>query len=92
MSEASPRRLVDTILSLLMASFVVGILLWVFGIDPMDLWNDLGGTLRRIVDATGDIVEWAGRYIVLGAIIVVPVWVVWKLFDLMTRRKKADPE
>lgn len=89
MSDVSPRRVKDTIFALVMASFVVGILLWVFGIDPMDLWNDLGGTLQRIWLASADIAEWAGRYILLGAIIVVPVWAVWTLIGLLTRSRKT---
>ncbi|HRE59644.1 MAG TPA: DUF6460 domain-containing protein [Micropepsaceae bacterium] len=88
MSDVSPRRIKDTVFSLLMASFVVGILLWVFGIDPMDLWSDLGGTVERIWHAAADIAEWAGRYILLGAVIVVPLWAVWMLIGLATRSGK----
>lgn len=84
--SATPRKPLDTIISLLMASFVVGIMLWIFGIDPVDLWTDLGGTLARIWDMAAEGLRWAGKYVLLGAIIVVPLWAVLRLFRHFTVR------
>jgi hypothetical protein len=65
-----------TLFNLVMLSFVVGLVVAVAGIDPLNLWSDLAGTIREIWGLFWDTAHWAVRYIVLGAIIVVPIWLV----------------
>ncbi len=76
---------------LIIASLCVGLLLSFFNIDPVELINDVPETLGRILEVILDIVNWAGKYILLGAIIVIPLWVIFNLrtiFEKLFRSKK----
>ena len=59
---------------LIVASLCVGLLLSFFNIDPVELINDVPETLGKILEVILDVVNWAGKYILLGAIIVIPIW------------------
>jgi hypothetical protein len=74
----------QTLLKLVAISFVVGLVVAVAGIDPLDLWRDLGGTIREIWSLFWDTAHWAVRYVVLGAIIVVPIWIAVALLQRAT--------
>jgi len=71
-----PRGLAGTILKLLIASLVVGFVLSAIGITPASIVARLGGTLRGAFDTVASVLTGTIEYIVLGAILVVPVWLV----------------
>lgn len=71
-----PRGLAGTILKLLIASLVVGFVLSVLGITPASIVARLGGTLQGAFDSVASAFTGVLEYIVLGAILVVPVWLV----------------
>jgi len=76
---------------LVIASLCVGLLLSFFNIDPVELINDVPETLGRILEVILDIVNWAGKYILLGAIIVIPIWLIFNIrsiFGKFFRTKK----
>ena len=76
---------------LVIASLCVGLLLSFFNIDPVELINDVPETLGRIQEVILDIVNWAGKYILLGAIIVIPIWLIFNIrsiFGKFFRTKK----
>ena len=76
---------------LVIASLCVGLLLSFFNIDPVELINDVPETLGRIQEVILDIVNWAGKYILLGAIIVIPIWLIFNIrsiFGKLFRNKK----
>lgn len=81
-----PRNIIATILKLLVASLVVGLLLSVLDITPQDVFRDLGGTVRETLDAAADFFGWSLRYIVLGAAVVVPIWLVIVVVNLIRRK------
>ena len=64
---------------LILLSILVGVLLSVFGLDP---WN-IVYSVRRLFDFFWelgfDAVEWVWRYFLLGAVIVVPIWLIMRL-------------
>ncbi len=75
---------------LIIASLCVGLLLSFFNIDPVELINDVPETLGRILEVILDIVNWAGKYILLGAIIVIPIWLIFNIrsiFDKLFNKK-----
>lgn len=80
----------QTLLKLLALSFVVGLIIAVAGIDPVDLWRDLGGTIREIWSLLSDTAQWAVRYVILGAIIVVPIWIVVTLIQKATAARGSN--
>mgnify|MGYP006909092944 CR=1 FL=1 len=64
---------------LIIVSLLVGIALDYFDVSPVDLIHDIPETMARIFDAGVRVVEWGGKYVLLGAIVVVPVWVLMNL-------------
>ncbi len=75
-----------TLFRLLLASFAVGLLLSVFDIRPEELLRNLDENLREIFEAAVDLVRWAIPYILLGAVIVAPIWLGLTLLRALRRR------
>lgn len=71
---------------LLLACLGVGILLAVLDIDPRRVWVDFFGTIADAWAKGWDLAGGAVDYLLLGAIIVVPVFLVLRL--LQATRKK----
>ncbi len=69
-----PKITGSTIIKLVVASLVVGLVLATLNIDPVDLLRDFKGTLERLAQWSVDAFGWAFSYILLGAVIVVPIW------------------
>jgi hypothetical protein len=75
-------------LKLLALSLFVGLGLSAFDIRPETLLVDLGGTVRRIFEVTVNAVKWAVPYVLVGAVVVVPIWLIVEGFRLIRRRRK----
>ena len=75
-----------TLFRLLLASFAVGLLLSLFDLRPEELLHSLGDNAREIFEAAVDLVRWAIPYILLGAVIVAPIWLGLTLFRALRRR------
>jgi hypothetical protein len=80
---------IPVLLRLLLLSFVVGIGLWIFGIDPMDLWRNFGETVRAVWENIGDFARWGIKYVALGAIVVLPLWIIYRLLKAIGAPKKS---
>lgn len=80
----------QSLFKLIAVCFVVGLVIAVAGIDPVDLWRDLGGTIQEIWSLFWDTANWAVRYIVLGAIIVLPIWLVITLVQKAAAARSPD--
>ena len=77
-----------TLIKLAIASIVVGVLLAFFGIRPMDLWTDFLDTVSRIWQMGFGAIDWSLRYFLLGAVVVVPIWLAVRLWDVLMESKK----
>ena len=49
------------------------------GLDPLNLVDSLRRLMLRIWDMGFDAIRWVWRYLVLGAAIVVPIWLIIRL-------------
>ncbi|MEX2248774.1 MAG: DUF6460 domain-containing protein [Parvibaculum sp.] len=78
------------IFKLAVASIAVGIVLAILGIRPIDLWRDFLATAANIWSMGFEAIEWSMQYLVLGAIVVVPIFIVVRLWTMMTEREKKD--
>ncbi|HMM14459.1 MAG: DUF6460 domain-containing protein [Parvibaculum sp.] len=76
-----------TLLKLAAASVVVGVLLAWFGIRPIDLWLDFLDTVERIWRMGFDAINWSVKYFLLGAVVVVPIWLVVRLWTYLVEKK-----
>lgn len=66
---------------LVMLSLVAGILMAALGLSPSALLRWGVDTVHRVVDmGFGAVVE-VGRYVVIGAVVVIPLWLVLRLFS-----------
>ena len=76
-----------TLLKLLAASLAVGLVLSFLGLTPLDILEDLSGTVRQLVETAINVMRWAADYILLGAVIVVPIWLLVRLFSKITGKR-----
>lgn len=73
-------------LRLVVLSIVVGIVLSALGLDPRDILQSITRLVERIYNMGFDAVEWVFRYFLLGAVIVIPIWIVMRLLKVGTQR------
>lgn len=73
------------VLQLVVASIFVGGILYLLHISPIDFWRGIFETVRGVVEAVlgsfGDIAGNLLTYLVLGAAIVVPIWLIARLLS-----------
>jgi hypothetical protein len=73
-------RLTRTMLKVLIASLIVGTVLAHFGITTEQLVKTAGLSPERIEDLARQGLAWALPNLLLGALVIVPVWFVLYLF------------
>lgn len=66
---------------LLVVSFVVGMLLAMFGFDPETIYVRFVELARHILDFGLTDLRQFGRILLTGAMVVVPIWFVLRLMD-----------
>lgn len=75
----SPGRVV---LRLVFLSFVVGVIMSALNLYPLDLLEGVVNFVRELWRAGFEALGRVGEYFVLGAMVVVPVWVVLRLLSM----------
>jgi len=75
---------------LLVLSFIVGLVLSVLNIHPFQIYDWVERLVWRIYDMGFEFFEDALQYLVVGALIVVPVFIVMRLLKLGGRRRRAS--
>jgi hypothetical protein len=73
-------RLFVTLVKVAVASLIVGTVLAHFGITADQVLKDVGVTPERIVDLLRQGFIWALPNLLLGSLIIVPIWLVVYLF------------
>ena len=68
-------------LRLFVVSFIVGVLVVMWGIEPGDVIDGIVGLFRRLVDFALTDFHQFGRVLLTGAIVVVPIWLLLRLLD-----------
>ncbi|MDO8875342.1 MAG: DUF6460 domain-containing protein [Pseudolabrys sp.] len=66
---------------LLLVSILVGVILSVLGLDPFDIVRSLERLVRTIWEMGFDAFHWLWRYFLLGAVIVIPIWLIMRLIN-----------
>jgi hypothetical protein len=64
---------------LILLSILIGVILEVLGLDPWNIIASIRTMVQRIWDMGFDAVRWLWRYLLLGAAVVVPVWLIIRL-------------
>lgn len=65
---------------LVLLSVVVGVILAALGLDPRNILTSLERLVRSLFSFGFEAVENLWRYFLLGAVIVVPLWLLMRLF------------
>jgi len=73
-------RLFATLIKVTVASLIVGTILQHFGITADQVLSDLGLTPERLMELLRTGFAWALPNVLLGSLVIVPVWLVVFLF------------
>jgi hypothetical protein len=65
---------------LILLSILVGVVLAAVGFDPWNILRSIQLLFQRIWDLGFDAVNWLWRYFLLGAVIVIPLWLLMRVF------------
>ena len=65
---------------LVLLSILVGVVLAAIGFDPWNIVNSIRLLFQRLWDLGFDAINWLWRYFLLGAVIVIPIWLLSRLF------------
>lgn len=79
------RITLGTVVKLLIASLVVGMVLAYFNITPQEILAYARAQVGDAINNAGSFAGWAVSYILLGAVIVVPLWLIHYLWKSLRR-------
>jgi hypothetical protein len=61
---------------LVLLCVLVGVILHALGFDPGNIIDSIRRMVQAVWDMGFDAVRWAWRYFLLGAIVVIPIWLI----------------
>ena len=64
---------------LIMLSILIGVVLSALGLDPLNIFASLQRLIRDFWNMGFDAVHWLWQYFLLGAVIVIPIWLIMRL-------------
>jgi hypothetical protein len=73
------------LIRLLVISLIVGLVLSALNIHPLDIAYRLQDMVFSLWDRGFDAVAVAGRWLVLGAIVVIPIWLILRILNMGRR-------
>lgn len=82
-----PKITAKTIVKLLIACLLVGWALSVLDIDPKNILASGQAAFEAMIEFGGEFFAWAATYILLGAVVVLPIWLIMYLFKAAKGRE-----
>ena len=76
----------SVIFRLVLLSILIGVVLKVMGLDPFNILRSIQDLFDFIRDMGFDAVRWLWRYFLLGAVIVLPIWLLMRLLRAAKRQ------
>jgi hypothetical protein len=64
---------------LILLSVVIGVVLSALGLDPWNIVTSVQRLIRDIWNMGFDAVRWLWQYFLLGAVLVIPIWLILRL-------------
>ena len=61
---------------LILVSILVGVILSALGLDPFDIVRSIERLIQSVWNMGFDAFRWLWRYFLLGAVIVIPIWLI----------------
>jgi hypothetical protein len=74
-----------TLLRLFFYSLIIGLALSALNISPESMLGVIGGTVESIFLVVADAVEWAVPFVLIGAVVVLPIWLVVAAYRFIRR-------
>jgi len=68
---------------LILLSVLVGVILHALGFDPGNIIESIRRMIQAVWDMGFDAVRWLWSYLLLGAAVVVPIWLVVRLLRVV---------
>lgn len=72
----------QVLLRLVVVSFIVGIVLSALGLTPWEIIDKGRQLVFRVWNMGFGAIEWIWTYFLLGAVIVIPIWIVLRLLNM----------
>ena len=66
---------------LILVSILVGVVLSALGLDPFDIVRSIERLVRSVWNMGFDAIRWVWRYFLLGAVLVIPIWLIMRLIN-----------
>ena len=66
---------------LILICILVGVVLNALGLDPFDIVQSIERLVRSIWNMGFDAFRWLWRYFLLGAVIVIPIWIIMRVVN-----------
>lgn len=80
---ALPRITGSTVIKLLILSLIVGLILAGLNIDPKNVLYSLRDGVEHLFQMGVDLFGWAFTYILIGAVVVIPIWLALYLLRVL---------
>lgn len=80
------RHISRTLLRLFFISLVVGLALSALNVSPESMLGTIGGSVESIFRTVVGAIEWAVPFVLIGAIVVVPIWLAFAALRFVRRR------
>jgi Family of unknown function (DUF6460) len=74
-------------LRLALLSILVGVVLAAIGFDPWNIIYSIRLLFQRLYEFGFDAINWVWRYFLLGAVVVIPIWLIMRLASTGTPRR-----
>ncbi|MBX3519537.1 MAG: hypothetical protein KF835_05900 [Xanthobacteraceae bacterium] len=68
-------------IKLALLSILVGFVLTVFGLNPYNIVESIRNLIVCIYNLGFEAFDWLWRYLLLGAVIVVPIWLIMRVLQ-----------
>ncbi len=78
------------IVRLAIYSVIVGIVLAALGLSPLNLLDYARLMMLRLYHMGFDAVGWAVQYFLIGAVIVIPIWLIRRAYVLNRNKDDSD--
>jgi hypothetical protein len=70
---------------LVLLSVLIGVVLSVLGLDPLNIVRSIEQLFLNLWDMGFDAIRWLWRYFLLGAVLVIPIWLIARLIKAPQR-------
>ena len=63
---------------LILLSILIGVVLSAIGLDPWNIVSSIERLIRTVWNMGFDAVKWLWQYFLLGAVLVIPIWLIMR--------------